>query len=499
MPPLTREDALELRLIADGWPVSVAEDKLARWHKTGWVRLITPKDASAVRHHQDLDRDVEALRDQARRTERPGGLASVRLRLIPGARREARDSARALRNDADRRRDEAKEQWLGLSQRALVDIDLDLCAPHGDSFLQITDRGRAGVRKLLFSPEFDTRIAHDEAIPDRVARFLDLRAQLLSGGFQPDPRVDLAAALVSRHDSDPERLRALNRLASQERWVNYDRLPIMAQLCGLDGDAEAIWERFWAGYEFLRARGYPGEYETRLTVANLLRGGDVDDAACDRLWEIAKRLRLDGWSMSQSTDPVAGRLSALRLSPTLIASRVQSLFKQLERGASLRGPLFALAASVAADSNLHALSAKAQSAEVMEAVSPFTEFETRYDEGLALLPADPQQAPVTAFISVMLSRMPGTMAANVGRLQLVARGLAEHVFPPCAAPLSLLLIDAACPDWFDATRYVYEIGSLLPISEPTSIFTAFTRMSPMYSRGASAAEPAKPGGPASGP
>jgi len=512
MATLAREDALLLGRIADGLSVPSGQQIAQTSRLVRLVRSIAPGDVVLIRRHEGLRARAEQLRQRARKTQFPGGLPSLALRLLPRRRRHAQRQATQMRDEADACTDEAKEQWLVLSQAGLVDLDLQLCArcPDG-SYLQTTEAGRQAVRDLVYSPQFEATQVDEAALARRIRLTLDMRGQMLTARFETDPRLDLAAAIISRHCTDTDRLRRLNRLASAQRWVNYDRLPLMALLCGLEGEPEEIWERFWEAYETARARDYAGSYETRLAVAILLGQGPVDDSACDRLWQIAKRLRLDGWSMSQATDPVAAGLAALRLSPTRIAARVQQLNSELERGAMLAGPFLGLATCVAASSNLHPQAVRDASAGLMEQVSVFDEFAERYDKAIGYLVLGGQQEPSARsgralgvlpdmpasvqVIAATLALMPGTVQGNWGRLGRTTQALEDAGIAGNGIPLSLLLMDAAYPRWFDATRLIWPIGCIMEIQEPTSMFTAYGRMSPMYQRAAQAAEGGKPPGP----
>lgn len=490
------EQTLWLHRLADGECSPISDEALDRFVANGLVRVISPSDADDVRRHERLLSEADALWEEARRAERPGGVRLVALRFAPAARRAARLAASQLRDRADESRREAQRQWLGLSRRTLVEFDLSLCAERPDgAFLSITDPGREAVRALIYSEEFEREVVEESAIQERAELCLKLRGEMLAAGFQKDARLDFAAALLSRCDRDIARFRELNRLMVHARWVNYDRLPLIAGLCQLDGEAADVWERFWTSYETARRHDYPGGYETRIAVTAMLRRDDVDEPSCERLWEVLKRLRYDGWSMGQSTDPVAARLTGLRLSPTRIAARVQDLFKELARGPITGGPFLGLAASVAADTNLHPLTVKAEKAQVMQDPSRFSEFVSRYDE---LLPRAQDEGSRPTLLPAMLALMPGTAQGNRRRLDMAARAIHPHIPPPNALTLGMALMDSAYPEWFDATRFVWELGSLLMIDDPISVFTAYSRMSPMYSRAAKESEPGKPEGSGAG-
>ncbi|NSW58536.1 MAG: hypothetical protein HPY44_21200 [Armatimonadetes bacterium] len=479
-----------LKRIADGCAPETDDAALQELVQTGLARWIDPETCALVRRHAELLRIAEALRANAARREKPGGLRSMLVKLSPPARAAARSEADALRAAADGATDEAKEQWLELSKRGAVDLDLDLCATAGDGAVQITDTGRETVRSWLWSDEYEREMPRDGRLAARVCAFRSVRGELLEVGHTPDARLDLAAAVVSRYDTNAARLRELNRLATQHRWLNYDRLPVLAKLCRWKDDPGELWERFLDANRLMNRDWCAGLYETRLATVCLMCAGAVNDAAIDRCWEVLKRLRMQGWSLGPSSEPVAARLCALRLSPTQIAARVESLWASLKERATDTTPCDALAASVAADWNLHPLAARRDSAELTQERSAFHDYLDRFDETAALLGPEYDAGGPWVEISATLALMPGTVDGNVRRLLLVAGELGE-VSTPNRMVIGLLLCDAVCGEWMDCGRLAWEIGSMLVISEPTSAFTAYTRTSPMWARAAAGAAPDK--------
>lgn len=456
----------------------------------GLARWIDSETCALVRRHAELLRIADALRGDAALCERPGGLRSLALKLSPRLRQAARGEAETLRAEADAATDQAKEQWLELSRRGVVDVDLALCAPWAEGALQITDAGREVVRRSLWSEDYEREITRDGQLAARVSSFRAVRGELLGVGHTPDARLDLAAAIVSRYETNAARLRELNRLACESRWANYDRLPVLATLCRWEDEPRALWERFMSAYRSMDREWCSGLYETRLAAIWLMRAGAVDEAALDRCWEVLKRLRQQGWSLGASSEPAAARLCALRLSPTQIAARVESFWASLKERAVDTTPLDSLAASVAADWNLHPLAAKRDSAELMQERSTFGDSLDRFDEAASLLGPGYGAGGPWVVIAATLALMPGTVGGNVERLWQVA-GELEEIAAPNRMPIALLLCDAACGEWLDAGRFAWEIGSTLAIAEPTSAFTAFTRTSPMWARAAASAGPDK--------
>ena len=202
----------------------------------------------------------------------------------------------------------------------------------------------------------------------------------------------------------------------------------------------------------------------------MLSRGVVDDSTCERLWSITGKLRLAGWSMDSSTYVVAARLMGVRLPATQVVARVGRLFNEFSWGSYVAGSLLGPAASIAADSNLYALSAKAVGAHVMDQESLGTGLSHRYADLLRRIDASDHQAPAKA---ALLALMPGTSAANWDRLASVTEVIGADIPPPNDVPVAMLLLDSACPEWADMTRFVWEVGSLLEIAEPVSIFNRY--------------------------
>lgn len=491
MADLTLQQALWLLHVADGRPVQVpgARDASA---SRGLVQLVSPRQAEVLRACRGLQQQAEACRLEARRVRRSGCLGA----FVPPLRRRREAQAEALGKQADAYEAEARAHWTYLSSHDLLDLDLALLSPGGDgSLLSITDRGRDAVWDFIYSARFERAHVSEAAVAGRIEAFLRLRAGLLAQGFQPDPRVDLAAAVASRNCADVDRVMALNRLATAARWQSYDRLPLVGLLTGGEGEPEAVWERFWSGYQTLKASGCVGGYETRLAAMTLQRWGEGDEAACARLWEIARRLRYHGWSLGQSTDPVAARLAGLRLSPTQVVARVLRLVEELERGPWAMGPYLDLAAAVAAGNNLHRLAIRAETAQLMEALPRYHPFVDRYD--LAMPATGEDSAPTLT--AALLALLPGEVPGTLRRHQEATARIAAQVGADNAPPLALMLLDAACPDWCDLTQFTWEIASLLHLPEPGSAFASVSRMGAMYQRMAQRAEMSKPEGPAAGP
>lgn len=479
-----------LKRIADGCAPELDETALQRLVQAGLARWIDPETCALVRRHAELLRVADALRANAARREKPGGLRSLLVKLSPSARTAARGQAETLRAAADGAADEAKEQWLELSRRGVVDLDLDLCATFGQGVVQITDAGRETVRRWIWSEDYEREMTRDGQLAARVSAFRAVRGELLGVGHTPDARLDLAAAIVSRYDTNAARLRELNRLACENRWANYDRLPVLATLCRWDDEPRELWERFLEANRLMDREWCSGLYETRLATVCLMRAGTVDGAAIDRCWEVLKRLRMQGWSLGPSSEPVAARLCALRLSPTQIAARVEGIWTSLRERAVDTTPFDSLAASVAADWNLHSLAAKRDSADLMQERSAFGDYLDRFDETAGLLGPEYGAGGPWVVIAAALALMPGTVAGSVGRLGHVAEELGE-VPAPNRTSIGLFLCDAACGEWMDYGRFAWEIGSMLAVAEPTSAFTAFTRTSPMWARAAAGAAPDK--------
>jgi len=490
---LTLPDARFLTSTANGrGPRAASASDVIPLIEAGFVQLIPPSQAEALLQYLSRVARAQQTRDAAHALLR-GGPTS---RLLPWLARRRRAQAEDLARRADEIDGEARSQWIYLSSHELIGIDLGLCAEMPDGgYLRITDAGRLAVRRFLCSQGFEREHASAQTLGDRVQRFISLRGELVKAGFALDPRVDLAAAMLSRETGDPSRIMEMNRLATQARWRNYDRLPVVAALALREGSVEAVWGRFLAAYEVLRRAGYDGTYETRLATVALMRAGEVDDAVRVRMWEVARRLRRDGWSLGQSTDPVAARLVGLRLSPTQIAARVRGLAQELARGSWTQGSYLDLAASIAADSNLHPLAAKDDSAQVLEAQSKYREFVDRYDTAIPRSPGDDTRPALPA---ALLAAMPGTVAGNLRRLESIVEAIGDSRSREASEPLAVMLLDGAYPEWFDCTRFVWEIGSLLPIEEPTSAFTAYGRGSALYGGMAAKAEMSKPGGPSDG-
>jgi len=491
MADLTSQQAHWLLQVADGRPVQVpgAQDAPA---SRGLVQLVTPRQADVLRAYRGLQQQAEACRREARRVRRSGCLGAVLAPL--GRRREAQ--AEALGKQADAYEAEARAHWTFLSSHDLLDLDLTLLSPGSDgSLLSLTDFGRDAVWGFVYSARFERAHVNEAAVGGRIEAFLRLREGLLGHGFQPDPRVDLAAAVASRNCVDVARMVEANRLATAARWQSYDRLPLVALLTVGEGEPETVWERFWSGYQALKASGCAGGYETRLAAMTLQRWGEVDQAACARLWEIAGRLRYHGWSLGQSTDPVAARLAGVRLSPTQVVARVLRLVEELERGPWATGPYLDLAAAVAAGCNLHRLAIKAQTAQLMEALPRYHPFVDRYD--LAMPVTGEDSAPTLT--AALLALLPGEVPGTVRRHQETTACIAPQVGEDNAASLALMLLDAACPDWCDLTQFTWEIASLLHLPDSGSAFAAVVRMGAMYQRMAQRAEMSKPEGPAAGP
>ena len=481
------EEVRLLLRVARGVAVGSPAGDLAPALAAGLLRAIPASDVADLLRHQELTREAERLRESIGRTRSPRGLARLGLTLWPGARREANARAEGLLVQAEAAQSQAKEMWLGLSQRKLVGLDLALCAPCPDGdFLQLTDTGRAACRGFLYSEAFERECVSAEGLAERVRRLRAIREALLAASPFPDPRLDLAAALLSRSQTDPQRLREFDRLADTQRWQSLDRLPLLAGLCLLPGGVDEVWGRFWGLYDRLRAdQDLPGSYETRYAALALLRSPCASPPDGARLMDIAKRLRRDGWALSQVTDPVATRLSDLRLSPSRVTTRVETLFRELQRGTATVGPFLGLAAALAAQSDLHPLGKSAESADLMAQSSQFAELVDRYE---ALLPGMPGEDSRRTVPAALLALMPGTVEGNRERFVATVRALAESMPAAVAATAALAVLDGAYPDWFDATRFVWELGLCLEGVDETSVFAAFSRLSPLY-QGARAAVP----------
>lgn len=501
MPELGSDEALWLHRLANGQYCHAGEKLLHRLTEEGFVRVIDRGGAAELRRRQALLNEAASLRERARHIQRPGGLRSLALRLKPRARRIAINSAQRMRRRADEAEREAKKQWLSLSQRELLHIGLDAFVSDPDGrLLAITDPGRSAVREFLHSDAFERDFTSDERVRARAHLCLALRARLLDVGFEPDARVDLAAAILSRDYRDIELFDDINRLAVANNWGSYDRLPIVAHLChvyaelsadddgalrssglpstaGAAGPAsagrfEGLWEWFRQGYDTARQHDLPPGYELRLATVAMLSRGVVDDPTCERLWSIAGKLRLAGWSMDSSTYVVAARLMGVRLPATQVVARVRRLFDEFSWGGHAGRSLLGPAASIAADSNLHVLSAKAVGAGLMHQESLCTGLSHRYDDLLRRIDASDHQAPPKA---ALLALMPGTSAANWDRLASVTEVIGADIPPPNDVPVAMLLLDSVCPEWADMSRFVWEVGSLLEIAEPVSVFNRYAR------------------------
>ncbi len=501
MPELGSDEALWLQRLANGQYCHAGEKLLHRLTEEELVRVVDREAAIELRRRQALLNEAASLREKARRIQRPGGLRALALRRRSRARRTAVNAAQEMHRRAEEAEREAKKQWLSLSQRELLHIGLDAFVSDPDGrLLAITDPGRSAVREFLHSDAFERDFASHERVRARAHLCLTLRARLLDVGFEPDARVDLAAAILSRDYGDIELFEDINRLVVANNWGSYDRLPIVARLCHVyaelsadddgalrssgppssagavrpvsAGRSEGLWEWFRQGYDRAHQHGFPSGYELRLATVAMLSRGVVDDATCERLWSITGKLRFAGWSMDSSTYVVAARLMGVRLPATQVVARVGRLFDEFSWGGRGGGALLGPAASIAADSNLHALSAKAVGAGVMDQESLCTGLSQRYDDLLRRIDASDHQAPAKA---ALLALMPGTSAANWDRLASVTGVIGADIPPPNDVPVAMLLLDSACPEWADMSRFVWEVGSLLVIAEPVSIFNRHAR------------------------
>ncbi len=493
MPEPDHEDILWLLHLADGCYSPPGEQRLQRLVDDGLVRAIEPDDVEALRQRQEALDEIDRLSEEARLTRRPGGLQSFILCLSPGRRRAAVEAARGLRRQADEIEREARQQWLDLSQRDLLHLHRESFIDDPDGGLVgITDPGRAAVREYLHSEQFENTAADADALVRRAERCLELRARMIGAGFRADPRVNLAAAILSRRYADTELFSEINRLAAAANWGTYDRLPVIARMCqvyaAIQGDGthacplcaepagvglaaspdavDALWEWFRAGYANTMEHDLPAGFELRLATVSMLSRGPVDDAACERLRAISAKLRLAGWTMDTSTYVIAARLGRLLLSETEAAARARRMHEELSWGGNAMRPMLTQAAGIAGDSNLFPLSAMASGAQVMEQQPLWDGLAQRYDDLVRMMDDDDRAAPVAAFLAIM----PGTASGTWERLERARAAIAEDITPPNDLPCALMLLDSAYPQWADATRFVWEAGGLLQGLDITSVF-----------------------------
>lgn len=495
MPEPDHDDMLWLLRLADGCYSPPGEERLQRLVGEGLVRAIEPDGVEALRRRQEALDEIDRLDEAARLTRRPGGFRSFLLWLSPGRRQKAREAARELRNRAQEIERGARQHWLGLSQRDLLHVHLPafISDPEG-GLIGTTDRGRGAVREYLHSAVFENTVADADSLMQRAERCLELRARMIGAGFKADPRVNLAAAVLSRRYADIELFSEINRLAAGARWGTYDRLPVIARMCGvyaaLDaggegcppasagaaradsipppsaGAADDVWEWFRAGYAKAMEHDLPAGFELRLATLSMLSRGPVDDAACRRLRDISAKLRLAGWTMDADTYVVAARLGRLLLSETEAAARARRMHDELSWGGNAMRPMLTQAAGIAGDSNLFPLSAMASGAQVMEQQPLWDGLAQRYDDLVRMMDDDDRAAPVAALLAIM----PGTASGNRERLQTTRGAISEDIAPPNDLPCALMLLDSAYPHWADATRFVWEAGSLLQGLDITSVF-----------------------------
>lgn len=495
MPEPDHDDMLWLLHLADGCYSPPGGERLQRLVDEGLVRAIEPGDVEALRQRQEALDEIDRLTEEARLTRRPGGLRSVVLWLSAGRRRAAVETARHLRQQADEIEREARQHWLGLSQRDLLHLHREsfISDPDG-GLVGITDPGRAAVREYLHSERFEGTVVDAKSVNQRAERCLELRARMIGAGFKADPRVNLAAAILSRRYADIEVFSEINRLAAAANWGTYDRLPVIARMCSVyaardaggdgcppvsagpahadsipppsAGAADDVWEWFRRGYGKAMEHSFPAGFELRLATLSMLSRGAVDDSACKRLRDISAKLRLAGWTMDTSTYVVAARLGRLLLTETGAAARARRMHDELSWGANAMRPMLTQAAGIAGDSNLFPLSAMASGAQVMEQQPLWDGLAQRYDDLVRMMDDDDRAAPVAALLAIM----PGTASGNRERLQTARGAIAEDITPPNDLPCALMLLDSAYPQWADATRFVWEAGSLLQGLDITSVF-----------------------------
>jgi hypothetical protein len=475
--------------LAGHWPGG--EEALRQGLDSAWLRRVLPDDLTLIARHRAFKQTSERLSREAGRCGR--GVANALLgSLWPPCRRGLRQRADALRDQAEEASRSAQGCWLTLSQRDLLGIEPDLLArgPAG-SLLGITDAGRAALRDNLWGEPFEA-VARPEALPARVEAFLQVRAQALTAGFPPDPRLDLAAALASAYPGGAAALLDLNARAVADGWRHYDRLPILGAALSLGPEPEQIWSALSAALQWLRqAEEFPLGYETRL-AALLVAGspcaslseavtgggegtGEGGQAARARLVFVLSRLRAEGWSLAPATIPVAVRLAALPLPQAQVVARVRALVTEVTRHGARPGPHADLAAALAAGSNLHPQAVKHADARLHSLTSSYQAFLDRFSALLAALPSpDPSHAVLAAYLALM----PGTVAGTLERRAQVDAHLGDAVWPASRAAVVAALLDSTTPGWFAAPRYVWDLCALLDLDDLTSAYTARLRLSP---------------------
>jgi hypothetical protein len=420
MPELTYDQAVLLRRIADGEPVTVVEADARGLIADGLLRALTPQDVADIRQYRETVLETDHLDKELHCTLHPTGLEHVRFDVLPGVHRTHEQHADELRDRIDRCKSATSAAWLSLSERDLMHVDPDSCALTADGgALDITDPGKDAARAFVWSEAFETRYIHQDALDARAARYIDLRQALLDTGFAGDPRLDLAAAILSRHETSIDRYCEYNRLAVHEHWLTYDRLPLLAALCRLEGSPDDIWPRFLAGYERVLATDLGVGVEGRLVTLSLMdqRGKstlcDVTDEALARVLHIRKQLCLVGWPNEQCSNPIAATLTHSRLPTGAVAARQYQLSAALDRGGTTIGGYASLAANIAITWNLFQSVSTAADAKVMEDNTVFDDFIERYDMLLKHFEGDDSRRAVPPYPSRAVARHTGEQLGEV--------------------------------------------------------------------------------------